>query len=80
MTTNDGGPAFPRPASQLPNGDMCWDQGGMTLRDYFAAAVMPQVVHDYCDSNEAYADRAAEICYAFADAMIQAREGSDEPK
>jgi hypothetical protein len=48
---NDGGPAFPRPASidtssgTLPDGDRVIDQqDGMTLRDYFAAQIAAGVV------------------------------------
>jgi hypothetical protein len=37
MSTKDtGGPAFPIPDTQLPNGEWVWGAGGMTLRDYFA--------------------------------------------
>lgn len=35
---NDGGSAFPvQGLSGLPNGDVVWPEGGMTLRDYFIA-------------------------------------------
>lgn len=39
MSTNTGGPAFPFPAYTYPNGEINHGEGGMTLRDYFAASV-----------------------------------------
>ncbi len=39
-TPNDGGPAFP-----IVSDDLC--ATGMTLRDYFAAAALPQVFAGY---------------------------------
>ena len=59
---NTGGPAFP------------WGhQSGMTLRDYFAARVLQGLLLD--DSGD-FSDRnwMAEKAYAFADAMLKARE------
>ena len=38
--TNTGGPAFPFPAYTYPNGEINHGEGGMTLRDYFAAKAM----------------------------------------
>jgi hypothetical protein len=42
----NGGPAFPRPASQAADGhrDNRPAQQGMTLRDYFAAAALPALI------------------------------------
>ena len=66
----DGGPAFP---------ENRWDQIGMTLRDYFAAKAMPQLIqiihgnHASIGSNEGMKS-AAEAAYGVADAMLKARE------
>ena len=57
---NDGGPAFP---------DDRW-QAGMTLRDYFAAAIMQGLMSSQCQIDDPYPIYA----YRIADAMIRARE------
>lgn len=61
--TLDGGPAFP--IADRPNGR------GMSLRDYFAGKVLIGYLSDInrIGSFKDYADDA----YAFADAMIAAR-------
>jgi hypothetical protein len=58
-----GGPAFP------PMHDPDTHASGMTLRDYFAAKVIPEFL-ELCGS---YATAAKEA-YAVADAMLAARE------
>ena len=71
---NDGGPAFPRTKS---TGDLSNSTteiisvGGMSLRDYFAGQALTGLLADQKrdGSLTAYADDA----YAFADAMIAAR-------
>lgn len=66
--TNTGGPAFPAPA-----GVSHITEQGMTLRDYFAAKAMAQlmltspVVRDDARTTASWA-------YSYADAMLQARE------
>ena len=60
---NDGGPAFPH---ETYNG---YDSG-MTLRDYFAAAALPQVDQ----RSHGTPDDIALECYQLADAMLKARE------
>ena len=68
----DGGPAFPAwrqeydiDLNPLPN-------PGMSLRDYFAAAVVEGFILDDEDASfEEYAIRS----YMMADAMLSAREG-----
>jgi hypothetical protein len=63
---NTGGPAFPTP--RYERNDMY--SLGMTLRDYFAAKAMQGFISRGGDYNAEFdADRA----YAFADAMLQAR-------
>ena len=56
--TETGGPAFP------------FDTGtcGMTLRDYFAAKAMPELI------GFGSPESGAEVAYKWADAMLKARE------
>ena len=68
---NDGGPAFPRPASQHSG-----PQEGMSLRDWFAGQALagllacPKVLGDF--------DRLSKESYKWADAMLKARsQGGD---
>jgi hypothetical protein len=66
--TNTGGPAFPAPA-----GVSHITEQGMTLRDYFAAKAMPQLMF----SSPGVQDDArttASWAYEYADAMLKARE------
>ena len=64
--TNTGGSAFPCPETEKHYKDE-----GMTLRDYFAAKAMQGFISRGGDYNAEFdADRA----YAFADAMLEARE------
>lgn len=78
---NDGGPAFP---------DCRWDNemaqeyyhNGMSLRDYFAGQAMIGIIfsqNPICDLyGEAWQKAHAKLSYELADAMIKAREVSDE--
>jgi hypothetical protein len=65
----DGGPAFPRP---MVGSDVVGlvDAGaqGMSLRDWFAGQVLAS------EAIEAPPERAARNAYAYADAMLAARE------
>lgn len=70
----DGGAAFPN-----PNNAHC--DPGMTLRDYFAAKVLPAVYAEYCEStrggdpvDRGWRDDVAMGAYKLADAMLEARE------
>lgn len=88
MTTkHDGGPAFPRPASEdtssgsIQDGnDLVEAQDGMSLRDYFAAQALGHMrqmdmVHEMAvEDGVADAVMMARICYAFADAMLAERD------
>ena len=79
----DGGPAFPRPAGW---GKDAWYDGakGLTLRDYFAAKAMQGLLSTSEGLNSvdkvAIVNKkdplvaTAEIAYAYADAMLKARE------
>ena len=62
-TKNTGGPAFPTVMVDKP-------EGGMTLRDYFAAKAM-QALLGY---EEGTLKNDAEVAYQMADAMLKARE------
>jgi len=76
---NDGGPAFPTNATATTHGFYQDGQPcathygttpGMTLRDYFAAAALPQVDQ----RSHGNPDDVARECYQLADAMLKARE------
>lgn len=81
MSREDGGPAFPAKVNintetqqpgpyQFGNNSFC--EIGMTLRDYFAAAVLRAMAfpHEYHDGRKQIAERA----YAIADAMLAQRQ------
>jgi hypothetical protein len=73
--TNTGGPAFPFPAYTYPNGEINHGEGGMTLRDYFAAKAM--LVYFQGPDIKVIAkhpDAIASWCYIMADSMLKARE------
>ena len=63
MSDNTGGPAFPTATLAQKT------EGGMTLRDYFAAKAMQSMAQKY--SHEGDISRNA---YKIADAMLKARE------
>lgn len=50
--------------------------GGMTLRDYFAAAALPGVCKEFYDDESCLftSEQIAEEVYLIADAMLKARE------
>ena len=80
IPTNDGGPAFPGPATTI-------HPQGMTLRDYFAAAALGSVLQSSGDLSSYYDYTAgskgdwnipspkavAAYSYELADAMIAER-------
>jgi hypothetical protein len=47
---------------------------GMTLRDYFAARVLPMAIKEMNDAESYGADDAANLAYQYADSMMRARE------
>ena len=63
--TNTGGPAFP---GLHPSAECRFKEEGMTLRDYFAAKAMQELVHNRPPPA------AAIEAYKYADAMLKARE------
>ncbi len=70
MAQSDGGPAFPRPYSQLASGEQVWEQDGMSLRDWFAG----QALSGFCASDGLIGHEGlAEDAYDVADRMFAAR-------
>jgi hypothetical protein len=88
MSKTDGGPAFPHQKDLVLYNDAdkrepaqtirgVWD-GGMSLRDYFAAKALAGVLATITDMTPASRNDTARIaadCYTMADAMLRAREG-----
>lgn len=71
MDDKTGGPAFPGQAQSQQEQDI---NEGMTLRDYFAAKLMPMQLAKEVPSWEAYNyENAAVRCYKMADAMLKVR-------
>lgn len=89
---NHGGPAFPQAKVTVlaedgtPNEAASITHGGMTLRDYFAAKVLPAMYSDYCTSasrigfDEGWMMGVAMDAYAMADAMLAARSAAARPE
>ena len=70
---NDGGPAYPNVYYSEPIGSIgpqLTIKGGMTLRDYFAAAALQGNLIEPTASN----DDVAKWAYSLADAMLKAKE------
>lgn len=65
--------------SVVGNQDLSTD-GGMELRDYFAAKVMAQIEQRNPKGHENGWDGMASLAYAYADAMIRVRAGLRKPK
>lgn len=65
---HDGGPAFPTATLAQKT------EGGMTLRDYFAAKAMQSYLADGDASwDEKCRNHCAKLSYQLADAMLKAR-------
>jgi hypothetical protein len=78
MTTETGGPAFPTQTydhGAAINGISCTvtDDPGMTLRDYFAAKAIPQLMASHGERLAWEHKHIASEAYCLADAMIEAR-------
>ena len=78
MTTNTGGPAFPTARVNINGVDeqdgISTFDGGMTLRDYFAASFITSGVVFKTLSSGSTTDEVAAQAYALADAMLKARQ------
>ncbi len=78
--SKDGGPAFPaQPIMHYPDGtSMVTNQGGMSLRDYFAGQALDIAAEAEANSPtgpngvQSY-EGAARRAYRYADAMLKAR-------
>jgi len=71
---NTGGPAFPFSPS---DDSTIKPQLGMTLRDYFAAKAMQEIISsdgDFLDARYSSPETIANAAYHMADAMLNARE------
>ena len=72
---SQGGAAFP-----IPESTKFFPETGMSLRDYFAAKVLPSVYTDFvtddpnCFSSPDWRVGIALDCYLIADAMLSARD------
>jgi hypothetical protein len=69
MSRTDGGPAFP---AEAPNGDR---YSGMTLRDWFAGQALVGLL---AEGGDRTLDREAELAYECADAMLAAKEVTND--
>lgn len=71
-TTNDGGPAFPF-ISGVDDDETHYS--GMSLRDWFAGMALQGHLASYAgpECTSPKPERAAQECYAYADAMLKAR-------
>ena len=86
---NDGGPAFPAWRQEYDIDLNPVPNPGMTLRDYFAAAVMtglvstPESMTGMREVGKAYGmpvmEYAANVAYEMADGMLAARNSAIEP-
>lgn len=75
---SNGGPAFPVPQVPATGQVKSVEFSGMTLRDYFAAAVLPALI----ERTDAASLRAPNVhegfaiaAYTWADALIKVRGG-----
>lgn len=81
MEKDTSGPAFPY-SGVHKGSDMNYiiDNHGMTLRDYFAAKALPDLIAGYSRNQgsgpylDASPDEIAYWAYRYADAMLKARE------
>jgi hypothetical protein len=74
---NDGGQAFPMPASETSQGGH-FEQPGMSLRDWFAGQIMAAALTNAENLRLVDDDTlidASKVAYRVADAMLKAREG-----
>jgi hypothetical protein len=49
-------------------------EGGMDLRDYFAAAALPMAIKEMNEAESFNLNDAATMAYHYADAMMKARQ------
>ena len=69
--------AFPTPTFSINDAarvTAVGGEGGMDLRDYFAAAALPMAMKECCDAESYNINDAATMAYHYADAMMDARQ------
>jgi hypothetical protein len=69
--------AFPTPAFSINDEarvTAVGGEGGMELRDYFAAAALPMAIKEMNDAESYNINDAAIVAYQYADAMMDARQ------
>lgn len=82
---DDGGQAFPTRVfrnvvcqngyGEVRKKGMSIDEGGMSLRDYFAGQALIGDIATFTTTDPTeYAECIAKRCYALADAMLKARQ------
>ena len=49
-------------------------EGGMDLRDYFAAAALPMAIKELYEAHSYNINDAAIVAYQYADEMMEARQ------
>lgn len=74
-----GGPAFPQPIISTAMGDIVSSQdcneGGVTMRDYFAAKAMQGICSGRSHSDlRGHVIASSRVAYLMADAMLEARK------
>jgi hypothetical protein len=76
----DGGPAFPQQGATLQMKDNVYflDKGGMSLRDYFAAAAMQGMLATLRADEEPVIHAIAVDAFKMADAMLSGRSGTGQ--
>ena len=73
---NDGGSAFPCVYYSEPIGSIgpqLTIKGGLSIRDYFAAAALHVQANQFIDPHK-HRELLAQDCYDIADAMLKVRE------
>jgi hypothetical protein len=69
--------AFPTPTFSINNEarvTAVGGEGGMDLRDYFAAKALPMAIQEMNEAESYDINDAAIVAYQYADAMMRARE------
>ncbi len=69
--------AFPTPTFSINNEarvTAVGGEGGMDLRDYFAAQALPMAIQEMNEAESYDLNDAATMAYHYADAMMRARE------
>lgn len=77
QTVDDGGPAYPIPLQELPNGDSYGPEPGMSLRDWIAAtALAGMLANPNAHDKHDWAEKLSVCAYDAADAMLKRRNES----